>query len=54
MALRIKRLPKRLKPAVMPLESGDGDLLKKEQQVSMMIRGPAGRAFMERIKSRRL
>ncbi len=28
--LRIKRLPKRLEPAAIPLESGDGDLLKKE------------------------
>ncbi len=29
MALRIKRLPKRLEPVAIPLESGDGDLLKE-------------------------
>ena len=38
-------------PAVMPLENGDGALLKKEFLfLSMMIRGLAGHAFMERMK----
>jgi hypothetical protein len=36
MALRINRLPNLLEPAAIPLESGDGNLLKKEKQVEMM------------------